>query len=132
MNCHVWPVVKMPTTRDQYAGLNEVVLSTRMKVIGTLEMEGRRRRIWIMFALFVSAALGGMKTPSSRKDLMFEVRRRDEAEGERRMMGRRRWLDFLVRLETRAGWGAPRGFESERERKNCAAVLRYAEKSCAG
>jgi hypothetical protein len=115
----------MPTTRDQYVGLNDVVLSTRMKVIGTLEMEGRRRRIWIMFALFVSAALGGMKTPSSRKDLMFEVRRSEEAEGERRMMGRRLGcLGFFVRLETRAGCGAPRGFESGRERKNCAAVLR--------
>jgi hypothetical protein len=42
-----------------------------------------------MFALLVSAAFGGMKTPSSRKDLMFEVRRSEEAEGERRMMGRR-------------------------------------------
>jgi hypothetical protein len=77
-----------------------------------------------MLALLVSAALGGMKTPSSRKDLMFEVRSSDEADGERRMIGRTRWLGFLVRLETSAGWGAPRGFESGRERKNCAAVLR--------
>jgi hypothetical protein len=50
-------------------------------------MEGMGRRIWIMLALVVSAALGGMKMPSSRKDLMLEVRKRDEAEGESRMMG---------------------------------------------
>ncbi len=44
-----------------------------------------------MFALVVSAALGGMKMPSSRKDLMFEVRNSEDAEGERRMIGCTFW-----------------------------------------
>lgn len=30
---------------------------------------------------------GGMNTPSWRKDLMFDMRMREEAEGERRMIG---------------------------------------------
>jgi hypothetical protein len=100
------------------------VESTKIKVIGCEEMEGMGRRIWIMFAEVVSAALGGMNMPSSRKDFMFEVRRRDEAEGERRMMGWTFWWGFLVRLDTRAGWGAEGLCESGRERKNEAAVLR--------
>lgn len=62
--------------------------------------------------------------PSSRKDLMFEVRRREEAEGESRMMGCTFWWGFLVRLETSAGWGALGLCESGRLRKNEAAVLR--------
>lgn len=102
--------------------MKEVVLSTRMNVIGWEEMDGIRRLIWIMFALVVSAALGGMKMPSSRKDFMLLVRSREEAEGERRMMGCTFWWGFLVRFETRAAWGAP-GFES-RVRKKDAAVLR--------
>lgn len=91
MNCHVWPVVKTATTRDQYVGLKLVVLSTRMNVMGCEEMDGIGRRIWIMLALVVSAALGGMNMPSSRKDFMFDVRRREEAEGESRMMGCTFW-----------------------------------------
>lgn len=74
--------------------------------MGCWEMVGRWRRIWIIFALVVSAALGGMKTPSSRKDLMLEVRRSEDADGESRMMGCTFWWGFLVRLETSAGWGA--------------------------
>lgn len=30
---------------------------------------------------------GGMYTPPSRKDLMFDIRRREDAEGDRRMIG---------------------------------------------
>ena len=96
--------------------MKEVVLSTRMNVIGWELMDGIKRLICIMFALVVSAALGGMKMPSSRKDFMLLVRSREEAEGERRMMG------FLVRFETRAACGAL-GLES-RVRKKDAAVLR--------
>ena len=92
--------------------------------MGWLLMEGMGRRIWIMLALVVSAALGGMKMPSSRKDLMLEVRRSDEAEGESRMMGCTFWCGFLVRLDTRAGCGALGLCESGRLRKKEAAVLR--------
>lgn len=45
LNCQSWPVVKMPTTRLQYVGLKEAVLSTQMKVRGCEDIEGRRR--WI-------------------------------------------------------------------------------------
>lgn len=116
--------MKTATTRDQYVGLKEVVESTRMKVMGCEEMEGIGRRIWIMFAEVVSAALGGMKMPSSRKDFMLDVRRSEEAEGESRMMGWTFWWGFLVRFETRAGWGAEGLWESGRLRKKEAAVLR--------
>ena len=102
--------------------MKEVVLSTRMKVIGWELMDGIKRLICIMFALVVSAALGGMKMPSSRKDFMLLVRSREEAEGERRMMGCTFWWGFLVRFETRAACGAL-GLES-RVRKKDAAVLR--------
>lgn len=47
---------------------------------------------------------GGMYVPESRKDFMLLMRRRDEAEGERRMMGSGRRPDFLDRF-TRAGLG---------------------------
>lgn len=90
--------------------------------MGWDEMEGISRRIWIMLAEVVSAALGGTNMPSSRNVLMLEVRRREEADGERRMMGWTFWCGFLVIFETRAGWGAE-GFES-RVRKKDAAVLR--------
>ena len=94
LNCQSWPVVKMPTTRLQYVGLKDAVLSTQMNVRGCEDIEGRRRWIWIMFALAEvedeSVVLGGTKTPSERKVFTFEVRSREEAEGERRMMGWRR------------------------------------------
>jgi hypothetical protein len=44
-----------------------------------------------------------MNMPSERKAFAFEVRRREEAEGERRMMGWRRFLGGFCRLLTRAG-----------------------------
>ena len=37
-----------------------------------------------------SVVFGGTKTPSDRKVFTFEVRSKDEAEGESRMMGCRR------------------------------------------
>jgi len=37
---------------------------------------------------------GGTKTPSWRKDLMFDMRMREEAEGERRMIGSGREFDL--------------------------------------
>jgi hypothetical protein len=56
---------------------------------------------------------------------MFDMRRREEAEGERRMMGcSMRRVGFFVRFETRGAWGAA-GLGSEgRERRKVAAVLR--------
>lgn len=53
-------------------------------------MEGRTRVIWRRFEVAleeVSRAEGGMKMPSSRKDFTFDMRRREEAEGESRIMG---------------------------------------------
>lgn len=86
--------MKMATTRLQYVGLKLAVESTQINVNGCEEMEGRRRWIWIMFAeadvLDESVVLGGMKMPSLRKVFTFEVRRRDEADGDRRIMGCRR------------------------------------------
>lgn len=49
----------------------------------------RGRVMWRMFD-GVEASVrwsGGMKTPSWRKDLMLDMRMRDEAEGERRIIG---------------------------------------------
>ncbi len=46
------------------------------------------------------ALSGGMYVPLSRNDLMLDMRRRDEAEGERRMIGSGRRDGFLGR-ETR-------------------------------
>jgi len=84
----------MATTRPQYVGLKLAVESTQMKVRGCEEMDGRRRWICIMFAeadvLDESVVFGGTKTPSLRNVFAFEVRRREEADGERRMMGCRR------------------------------------------
>lgn len=48
-------------------------------------MLGRRREIWRMPLAAVGA--GGAYVPDSRKGLMLDMRRREEAEGERRMMG---------------------------------------------
>jgi hypothetical protein len=53
-------------------------------------IEGRMRVIWRRLEVAleeVSRAEGGMKTPSSRKDFTFDMRRREEADGESRMMG---------------------------------------------
>lgn len=115
----------MATTRDQYVGLNMDVLSTRMKRRGVLEIEGRLRDICRKFEVVVSVALGGMKVPSSRKDFMFDIRRREEAEGESRIIGCSVRREGFLRFETRGEGCACAGFGSEgRERRNIAAVLR--------
>lgn len=73
----------------------------------------------------VSVAFGGVKTPSARKLFALLVRSSEDAEGERRMMGSRRFGARFCRLETRAGWGAGPDFASEgRERRKVAAILR--------
>ena len=117
----------MATTRDQYVGLKLAVESTRMKVRGCDEMEGRRRWICIMFAEAdveeESVVFGGTKMPSDRKVFAFEVRRRDEAEGERRMMGCRRFCGRFWRFATRAGCGAGT-LASGRVRRKVLAILR--------
>ena len=101
------------------------VESTRMKRRGAEEMEGRRRCICRKLEVVVSVALGGMKMPSSRKDFMFDMRSREEAEGDKRMMGcSLRRAGFFWRFETRGAWGWA-GLGSEgRERRKVAAVLR--------
>ena len=82
---------------------------------------------------------GGVYWPFSRKDLMFDMRRREEAEGESKMMGSGRREAFLGRETRLAVWvgmpaavaavvvGAP-GRGRERERKT-SADLRTWEKS---
>lgn len=68
-------------------------------------MEGRRREMWRMLAELVEPARlesGGMYVPASRNDLMLPMRSREEAEGDRRMMGSGRRPGFLG-SETRAG-----------------------------
>ena len=78
----------------------------------------------------VSVALGGTKTPVSRKDFMFDMRRREDALGESRMMGSRRRVGFFWRFEMRGvGWGCAVGAGKEglvevRERRKVEAVLR--------
>jgi hypothetical protein len=66
-------------------------------------MEGRSREVLSRLAV-VWAMSGGVKSPFSRKGFMFDMRRREEAEGERRMMGSslRPGALGLERLETRA------------------------------
>lgn len=91
----------MATTRDQYVGLKDAVLSTRMNVMGEVEMEGMTRDMRTMF-VDAEVASAGMKTPSSRNVLMLPMRRSEEAEGESRMMGSRRLVGLRWRLETRA------------------------------
>jgi hypothetical protein len=69
--------------------LKLAVLSTRMKVIGEAEMEGMTRCTRTMF-VEADAASVGVKTPSSRNCFMLPIRKREEAEGDKRMMGSRR------------------------------------------
>lgn len=75
-----------------------------MKRSGRLgSMVGSRREMCRM--LVVEFGAGGWYWPDSRKGLMFDMRRREEAEGDRRMMGSGRREDFL-------GWeGRPEGTE---------------------
>lgn len=55
-----------------------------------VSMEGSRRDICKMDADELDVELddsAGMYIPLSRKDLMFDIRRSDEAEGDKRMIG---------------------------------------------
>lgn len=57
----------------------------------------------------------------SRKDLIFDIRNNEDADGERRMIGSRRRVGFFWREETR---GACEGAGVGREWRNVAAILR--------
>ena len=70
-----------------------------------------------------SRAEGGMKVPDSRKDFTLDMRRRDEAEGESRMMGCSMRRDGFLRLVVR-GWGMDSFFWEDEERRKVAATLR--------
>ena len=74
---------------------------------------------------------GGMYVPDSRKDLMLLIRSREEAEGERRMMGSGRRPGFLSLAARDAvlvvAGAAADGFL--RSLKNCSECLRMWEKS---
>ena len=128
LNCHVWPVVNIATTRDQYVGLKLVVLSTRMKVMGEDEIVGMTRWMRTMF-VDADAASTGVNTPSSRNVFTLAMRRREEAEGDNKMMGSRRLVGLRWRLETRGvlcgwDWGLVFGSEEGRLRRKVAAILR--------
>ena len=74
---------------------------------------------------------GGMYVPDSRKDLMLLMRRREEAEGESRIMGSGRRPDFLS-LEARDAVAVVVGAMADgflRSLKNCSECLRIWEKS---
>lgn len=74
------------------------------------EMDGMVRWVWRMLIAPLEA-LEGWNWPCSRKDLMLDMSRREEAEGDSRMMGSgRRWLEmgFLMPL-MRAGLPAIEG-----------------------
>lgn len=124
----------MATTRAQYGGLKFVVLSTRMKRRGCEDIVGSNRFRWSRLTFVASVEFGGMKIPSLRKDFMLDMRRREDALGERRMMGSRR--RFFWRLETRgvvpgsvfATVGGMGAFGC-RVRTNVFATVRYMEKS---
>jgi len=58
---------------------------------------------WVCRIEAVELESAGTKIPDSRNCLMFDIRRREEAEGESRIMGsRRRPAVGFLRLETRA------------------------------
>jgi hypothetical protein len=83
--------VNTATTRDQYSGLNCSGVSTIMKRIGrTGSIVGNIREICRIEADELEVETeesGGIYTPLSRKDLIFDIRRSDDAEGDRRMIG---------------------------------------------
>lgn len=121
--------MKIATTRDQYVGLKDTVLSTRMNVMGEVEMEGITRWTRTMFVL-VAAASVGVKTPSSRNCLTLPMRRREEADGDRSMMGSRRFRGAFCRFATRVEAGSGAGADGlGRLRRKVAAILRYGVKS---
>lgn len=57
-------------------------------------MLGRRRETWWIWGCGPEAVVDGEKTPDSRKGLMLAIVRREEAEGESKMMGSIRERDF--------------------------------------
>lgn len=88
-------------------------------------MEGRRRVIWRRLEEALeeeSSAEGGMKVPDSRKDFTFDMRRREDAEGERRMMGCSMRRGGFLRLVGRE-WGIGSFFWAD-ERRKAEAILR--------
>jgi len=83
--------VKTATTRDQYSGLNCSGVSTIINLIGRMgSTEGRTREICRIDADELDVAMdesGGVYMPDSRNDLMFDMRSKEEADGDRSMIG---------------------------------------------
>ena len=69
--------------------------------------------------------------PDSRKDLMLDIRKREEAEGETRMMGSGRREDFLSReaREAVVFWVIAAGLSFLRSLEKVSTYLRTCEKS---
>jgi len=63
-------------------------------------MRVKVRCVCRMDAVLLESA--GVKTPCSRNCLMLDMRRREEADGERRIIGSSRRVEGFLRLETRA------------------------------
>lgn len=128
--------MKTATTRDQYSGLNCSGVSTMMKRIGRDgSIDGIARAMCRIDALdddVASEDSGGVYVPPSRKDLTFDMRSSEEADGDTRMMGSGRRLGFW--LMASAGLRAPAresGCAALRPMKVCA-ILRTCEKSFGG
>lgn len=122
------------TTRDQYSGLNRSGVSTMMNRIGRApSIDGTVRMTWRIVAEELDVELVesvGMYVPLSRNDLMFDMRRRDDADGDSRMIGSGRGgaafglcasVGLLGRFAA-AAWAALRALKG-------AASLRTCEKS---
>ena len=100
-------------------------------------MVGMRRFTWRIFRPVEVVEVGGVKSPSTRKDLMLERRRSEEALGERRIMGSGRREEGVGLLGRRAGvmvvWGAAAAAGVEVgfwRRRKASEYLRTWEKSC--
>jgi hypothetical protein len=84
-----------------------------MKRKGREESFGSVRVMWRRLAGVEFASVGcegGTKRPASRKDLMLDIRRREDAEGERRMIGSARLEFETAGREVSAAEGWARGF----------------------
>ena len=100
-------------------------------------MLGRRRETWRRFEPVLASA--SVYMPSPRKDLMLLMRSKEDADGERRMIGSMRRPGF-ERLEMRAGFcGIEAGLRAPGRLPGCllrlrpmnaSAYLRMWEKSC--
>lgn len=78
---------------------------------------------------------GGTKSPASRKDLMFDMRSSEDAEGERRIIGSARLEFETAGREVREADGWALGFGTGALRclflpRKVSAALRTWEKSC--